>query len=218
MLVPLGDRQARGTNVVWLPPTHHPVRHTGYVTGLHNDMKPDLPKWRRLKTEELFRHPHITLLEDTVVLPSGRESKWLRWEGSGTACIVCLNEQREVLVSYQYNNAPQRVVEEFPGGGILNGEEPSQAARRELAEEVGLRAGNLEKFGQFLSSNRRTDNVCHVFLATDLVQVAARPDDNEIVGTEWVAIEELDRRIAEGTIENGHMLAVWTLFKSRMSK
>ena len=181
-------------------------------------MKPDLPEWKRLKTEEVFRHPYITLLEDTVVLPSGQESKWLRWEGLGTACIVCVNEKREVLVSYQYNNAPQRVVEEFPGGGIRKNEVPSQAARRELEEEVGLHAGKIEKIGQFLSSNRRTDNLCHVFLATDLAQGAARPDDSEIVETEWVEVAELDRRIAEGTIENGHMLAVWTLFKSRVNR
>ena len=180
-------------------------------------MKPELPAWTRLKTEEVFRHPYITLLEDTVVLPSGRESKWLRWEGGcGAACIVCQNDRGAVLVSYQYNNAPRRVVDEFPGGGIRDDESPLQAAKRELEEEVGLRPGKIEKIGQYLSNNRRTDSLFHVFLATELETCSASPEDGELIDVEWVDIAEFDRRITEGEIENACTLAAWAFFISRV--
>ena len=179
-------------------------------------MKPSLPAWTRLKTKAVFRHPYITLLEDTVLLPSGSVSKWLRWEGGGVACVVCLKEKGEVLVSYQYNNAPQRVVEEFPGGGLRENESPLQTATRELEEEVGLRAGKIEKIGRFLLNNRRTDVLCHVFLATELEVCDARPDEGELIETEWVDVAEMDRRIAAGEVENATTLAAWAFFRARV--
>ena len=42
------------------------------------------------------------------------------------------------------------------------------------------------------SLNRRTDNLCQVFLATELAECAARPEDGELVETEWLDIAELD--------------------------
>ena len=174
------------------------------------------PRHRLLKTEEVFRHPFITVLEDTVVLPSGSVSKWLRWEGGGVSCVICLTAKGKVLVSYQYNNASQRVVEEFPGGGIHKDESPLHAATRELEEEVGLRAGKIKKIEQFLLNNRKTDDLCHVFLATELEECATRPDDGELIETEWVDVAEFDRRIAEGEVENATTLAAWAFFRARV--
>ena len=46
---------------------------------------------------------------------------------------------------------------------------------------MGLRAGKIKKIEQFLLNNRKTDDLCHVFLATELEECATRPDDGELI-------------------------------------
>jgi hypothetical protein len=81
-----------------------------------------LQPWARLSTQTLFKHRFFTILEDVVRLPTGKLGRWWRFDdGPDFVNIICMNERQQVLVSYQYNNAPQRVVAEFAGGGVEKG-------------------------------------------------------------------------------------------------
>jgi ADP-ribose pyrophosphatase YjhB (NUDIX family) len=178
-------------------------------------MKHQLQPWERISTETLFTHRFFTILEDVVRFPNGRPGKWWRFnDGPDFVTIICLNERRQVLVSYQYNNAPQCVVAEFAGGGVEPGESYPEAARRELMEEVGYDAHDSREIGAFLFQNRHSSRKCRVFLATQLEERSATPDEAEFIETEWLDIATLDHRIASGEIDNGIMLAAWCLFKT----
>jgi ADP-ribose pyrophosphatase len=109
----------------------------------------------------------------------------------------------------------QRVVYEFPGGGVEEGESILDAARRELMEEVGLYPGRLEPLGSFLVDHRRSAGRQHVFLATEFEQRWLEPDLGEIVEFEWLSVEAIDQMIRSGMIENMFLLAIWTFFKLR---
>ena len=180
-------------------------------------MKHQLQPWERVSTQTIFTHRFFTLLEDVVRLPNGKLGKWWRFnDGPDFVCIICLNEQQQVLVSYQYNNAPERVVAEFAGGGVEQGESYPAAAQRELMEEVGYYAHNLREIGAFLFQNRHSGRKCRIFLATQLEECRAAPDEAEFIETEWLDIATVDRRIAAGEIDNGVMLAAWCLFKATL--
>lgn len=90
-------------------------------------------------SEILFEHPRLTLVEDTVELPSGAEIQWLRFgDGPDIVMIICLDARGRVLMDRQYCHPPRRAVYEFPGGGAEIGESHAEAATRELMEEAGL--------------------------------------------------------------------------------
>lgn len=127
--------------------------------------------------------------------------------------MICQDEHRQILIAYQYNNAPERVVDEFPGGGIEVDESGIDAARRELLEETGIHANTVREIGSFLINNRRSADRMRVFVATDIEVRAAQPDMTEYIAHEWVSIQEIDRRIRFGEIENGMLLAAWSLFR-----
>lgn len=178
--------------------------------------KPDLPAWQLLASRPLLDHPFAQLVEDTVRLPSGRETHWWRFadDGPDTVCVIARDSHERVLVSYQYNHAPARVVDEFPGGGVEPGEAYHDAARRELLEEAGLWAGQLTEIGAFLMHNRRSGLRCRVFVATELEPRAAAPDPEERTAAEWLSVAEIDARIRGGALENGNLLAAWSLFRA----
>lgn len=178
--------------------------------------KPNLPVWQLLASRPLLDQPFVQLVEDTVRLPSGREIAWWRFtdHGPDTVCVIARDSHDRVLVSYQYNHAPGRVVDESPGGGVEPGEAYPDAARRELLEEAGLWAGQLTEIGAFLMHNRRSGLRCRVFVATELEPREAAPDPEERTAVEWLSVAEIEARIRGGALENGNLLAAWSLFRA----
>jgi ADP-ribose pyrophosphatase len=180
--------------------------------------KHELRAWERLETHLLLDHPWCRIAEDRVRLPSGQQVLWWRFAASAdVACIICCDTNQRILLAYHYNNAPQRVVDEFPGGGIEAHESGDDAARRELLEETGLYAHSICEIGSFLINNRRSAQRMRVFVATDMEQLAATPEPSEYIAYEWVGIEEVNQRIRQGVLVNGMLLAAWSLFQAYRS-
>jgi 8-oxo-dGTP pyrophosphatase MutT (NUDIX family) len=172
--------------------------------------------WQRIASRVIFQHPRITLIEDTLLLPTGQQADWLRLGGTNDSVgLLCMDNQGRILVARQYNPVPRRVVHEFPGGGVEAGEGLLEAARRELMEEVGLYPRRLEPLGSFLVDHRRSAGKQHVFLATAFEERRLAPDLGEIVEFEWLSIDVVEEAIRSGAIENMFLLAIWTLFKVR---
>lgn len=174
----------------------------------HNDT------WQVTNSHIVFEHPRLKLVEDTVRVPTGEQVKWLRFDGgSDSVGLVCLDQQRRILLARQFNYIPGRIVYEFPGGGIELNESLTDAARRELVEEVGLYPHQLEPLGSFLVNHRRALIQQHVFVATEFEERPYAPDVGEIIEFEWVSIDAIEAMIRAGQIENMFVLAIWTLFK-----
>jgi len=170
--------------------------------------------WRRIASQIIFQHPRLTLIEDTLMLPTGQQTDWLRLGGTNDSVgLLCLDDQRRILLARQYNPVPRRIVHEFPGGGVEAGESIVDAARRELMEEVGLYPHRLEPLGAFLADHRRSAGRQHVFLATEFEQRQLAPDLGEIIEFDWISIEAVEEAIRAGAIENMFLLAIWTLFR-----
>ena len=83
---------------------------------------------------------------------------------------------------------------EIPAGGLdVDGdgtkEDPDLAARRELEEETGMRAGTWRKLGEFYTAPGFTDELMHLYLATDLKPASYNgrlgPDEDERLIVEW---------------------------------
>jgi ADP-ribose pyrophosphatase len=143
---------------------------------------------------------------DEVVEPGGVRGvrEVVRQRGS-VAALPVLADGRIVLVR-QYRYAVDALVWELPAGRRDPGETPEEGARRELEEEVGLRAGALEPLLVFWTTPGFCDEVMHLFRATDLEAVPARPEADEQIESARFTLDEAMAMIGGGEIREGKTL------------
>ncbi len=91
-----------------------------------------------------------------------------------------------------------RTLLEIPAGRLdVDGEQPLQAAQRELAEEVGLGARSWQPILSYYSSAGFTDERVHLFLATELHESSAQSEENERIEIVRWPLARLDAAIEE---------------------
>lgn len=105
-------------------------------------------------------------------------------EHPGGVCIVPLDAAGSFYCVRQFRYPMGQQVLEFPAGKLEYGEDPAACARRELKEETGLTAGQLVHLGSMYPSPGYLAEVIHLYLALDLQQGNAAPDEGEFLSVE----------------------------------
>jgi 8-oxo-dGDP phosphatase len=143
---------------------------------------------------------------DEVAMPGGGTALREVVEHLGAVAVVALDDAGAVVLIHQYRHPLGRRLWELPAGLLDSGDEtPLAAARRELAEEVGLAASDWTTLVDVAVSPGFTDEVVRVFLARGLTEV-----DRDVQGEEEADLEAKRFPLAEavdmvlaGEIVNG---------------
>ncbi|HEY9324083.1 MAG TPA: NUDIX hydrolase [Agromyces sp.] len=129
----------------------------------------------------------------------------------GAAAVVAVDDERRVLLIQQYRHPIRHRDWEVPAGLLdIPGEEPLDAARRELAEEVDLEAVSWEPLVSIFTTPGGNDEVVHIFLARGLTRVAEahpREDEEADIRTEWLPLADAVDGILAGRLRNGILIA-----------
>jgi ADP-ribose pyrophosphatase len=129
----------------------------------------------------------------------------------GAVAIVALDAAGRVALVRQWRLAADDALLEIPAGGLDlhddgSKEDPDRAAERELEEETGLRAGAWRKLGAFYSAPGFTDELMHLYLATELTSASEDgrlgPDEDERLILEWRPWQEAVRLAETGGIRD----------------
>jgi ADP-ribose pyrophosphatase len=91
---------------------------------------------------------------------------------------------------------------EIPAGKLEPGEDPFEAVKRELEEESGVVAGNIEYMGEIFTTVAIFDEKIHAYLATDLVYKNAHPDEDEFLEVEKIPLTTLVDMVMNGEIKD----------------
>lgn len=167
-------------------------------------MNPDeaLNPWRLLGSRPVYENDWISVREDSVVRPDGAPGIYGVVHYKNTAVGVLPIEDGHVYLVGQYRYPLERYSWEIPEGGCPEGEDPEQAARRELREETGLEAGRLEKLGEADLSNSVADERAVWFLATGLSAGEQQPDGTEVLGVRRVPLGEAMAMARDGRMRD----------------
>jgi 8-oxo-dGTP pyrophosphatase MutT (NUDIX family) len=115
--------------------------------------------------------------------------------------VLAVEDEFIYLVG-QYRYPLERYSWEIPEGGCGEGEDPLDAAQRELEEETGLRARHWRKLGEAYLSNSVSDELAIWFVATGLTQGEHRPEGTEQLVVRRVPFEEAFRMAMSGEISD----------------
>ena len=121
----------------------------------------------------------------------------------GSAVIVPIFDDGTVGLVRQYRHPVVRYLLEVPAGTLGPSERPEEGAARELEEELGVRAGRLEKLTEFFVTPGFCEEKMWVYLATDLTESAQKLEDDELVEIVRVSWARAFEMIADGEIEDG---------------
>lgn len=173
--------------------------------------------WNKIDSKEVFNHPRMRLMEDTVELPNGKTTQYIRLAPykNHAVAIIAVNERNELLVQKEYSYPPDVVMWQLPGGSIEDSENVITAANRELSEESGLVAASSEEIGYFYVNSRRSNEKQYVVLCTELSVRAGQPDEEEFIETHWKSLPEIRQMIATGQCNNINLLAALNIWFCR---
>ena len=149
---------------------------------------------RRLYTGDI-----VTLDVADVPLPNGNVARFEIVGHPGGAAIVALNAAGDVCLLHQYRPVAGGWLWEVPAGK-LDGKSADATARAELAEEAGLEAARWSSLGQIVTSPGVFTEVVHLYLAEELVTVAAAPERNEVFEVHWLPLGQALTRALDGDL------------------
>lgn len=171
--------------------------------------------WQRKSTRQIYQNRWISLREDIVELPDGRTTVYGVITCSGCVGVLPFLDPNSVLMIKQYRYVAKRVTWEMPTGGMHPRESREEAAQRELAEEIGYRAGKLTRLSSYHTSKSVVDETAHLFLGEDLVKVELPPDETEFIEVRPFPFGEVLQMVLHGEITDG-MTIIAVLHAARL--
>jgi 8-oxo-dGTP pyrophosphatase MutT (NUDIX family) len=171
--------------------------------------------WQIQSSAVQYSNPWIEVTEHGVINPAGKPGIYgtVHFKNIATGVVVLDDEQHTWLVG-QYRFPLQQYSWEIPEGGSPEGTDPLDSAKRELLEETGLTAGNWQCILHMHLSNSVSDEEAFVYLARELRQQAADPEE-----TEQLLVKRLPFSTVCDMVESGEItdaISVAAILKTRL--
>jgi ADP-ribose pyrophosphatase len=149
--------------------------------------------------EKLLFSGYRDVVQRHFRFPDGAEADFdIRLDGQAVAVLAFTKEKQAILVR-QFRPGPLALLLEVPGGALEEGEDPAEAAARELLEETGYR-GRVEAVAR-TRENPYTTLLRHNFVALDCEKVAEQDlDPQERIEVELLSLDRLRAHLRSGQL------------------
>lgn len=120
----------------------------------------------------------------------------------GGAGVLCVSEGNKVLLIKQFRYAYQEELYEIPAGKLEEKEEPFTTALREFEEETGNEALDMTYLTTIYPTCGYSDEKIYLYLVTKFKKTKTHFDEDEVIHSYWIDIEEVLQMIKEGSIKD----------------
>ncbi|WP_407426759.1 NUDIX hydrolase [Treponema sp.] len=178
-------------------------------------MKKNL-EWHETGKKELLKTPVMTVNQITSTAPDNTSGNYIVMEAPDWVIVIPELEDSFLMVR-QWRHGNKSLSIEFPGGVINSGEKPETAAKRELEEETGYKAGKLTYLGNVNPNPALMRNKVHFFAAENLINTGVQHlDEDEFVEYLKIPCQEVYEK--SGSEEYPHALMMSALLKYKLYK
>jgi 8-oxo-dGTP pyrophosphatase MutT (NUDIX family) len=164
---------------------------------IHSEDNP----WKITSEKEVYSNPWLSLTHYEVLNPSGNPGIYGKVHYKNWAIgVVPLDKDMNTYLVGQYRFVLNRYSWEIPEGGAPLGTDPLDTAKRELLEETGLKAHRWTELNRVHLSNSVGDEYGCTYLAQDLEQFEAEPEETEQLVVKKFPFSEVYRMVCNSEI------------------
>lgn len=168
--------------------------------------------WIAVNRIYLLNNQWFSVRKDHVRMPSGMEmDDYYVLEYPDWINVIAITKEGKFVIERQYRHGTQSIDYEICAGTVEKGEEPLDAAKRELLEETGYTGGEWELYCISAPNPSAMTNMNYSFLARGVEYSGERHlEQTEDIEIHLLSYDEVKRIVREGGIKQGQMLApIW---------
>ncbi len=164
--------------------------------------------WTVLEQKQVYDNPWIGVTEFQVLNPSGGRGIYGTVHFKNFAVgVLPLDQDWNTWLVGQYRFPLSQYSWEIPEGGGRMDQDPVEGAKKELLEETGLVAKNWTRILTMHLSNSVTDETAFIYLARDLEQFPAQPEETEKLTLKKLPFSEVLMMLERGEITDSMSVA-----------
>lgn len=172
--------------------------------------------WKTLTSKVVYKNPWVSVRHDRIIYPGGRQGIYgVVQKGPGVS-VIAVNDAGGIYLVRQYRYTLNDVFYELPAGAIHKGESALASAKRELWEEIGLKADKWKRLGIFYTALGHENAEIIVYLAKGLKHPrttnANQQHDESILEISELSQADVKKMIRSDKIHCGITLAALNLF------
>ena len=168
---------------------------------------------KTIKKETIYNGKVINLTKDEVLCPNGQVSlREIVYHRGGVAILFKVDDK--FIFEKQFRYALNEEIIEIPAGKLEEGEQPLEAAKRELLEETGYRPLEMIHLGDSYPTPGYSSEVIHLYYCPKAIKEERHLDSDECIELIYLTLEEIEKMMKDNIIKDSKSVAAIYLYKS----
>jgi ADP-ribose pyrophosphatase len=154
------------------------------------------------KRNRVYTGKAVHFSADEITLPDGKKACREYMEHPGAVAVLPFLDAERIILVKQYRYPVTQLTYEIPAGKLDPGESIAACVKREMAEETGFYPKKVKRILSYWPTPAFSNEVIHVFFATDLVKTEKSPDEDEFISPAVMPFSRALAMVASGRIRD----------------